>query len=102
MYIYICIHISLYMNMYIFIKICIHIHREVPVEGCIALPADVGLTPDFVSAQVQLPSHDTTATNCLPYRDTSPVNKRPPPCDPPITLGTCPRKGPRGVHFFVS
>ena len=36
------------------------------------------------------------------YRGTSLIKKRPPPEDPPRTLGTGLRKGPRGVRFLVS
>ena len=35
------------------------------------------------------------------YRGTSPIRKRPPPYDPPTTLGIGIRQGPRGVRFLV-
>jgi len=36
------------------------------------------------------------------YRSTSPIRKRPPPQDPPSTLGIGLRKGPRGVCLLLS
>ena len=40
-------------------------------------------------------------TGFVIYRGTSPIRKRPPPQDPPKTLGIGLRKGPKGVHWFV-
>ena len=37
-----------------------------------------------------------------PYRGTSLIRNRPPPQDPPRTLGIGLRYGPRGVRFLVS
>ena len=36
------------------------------------------------------------------HRGTSPVRKRPPPYDPPMTLGIGLRQGPRGVRVLIS
>ena len=48
-----------------------------------------------------------TQTDCeyvhiIPYRVTSPIRKRPPPYDPPMTPGISLQQGPRRVRFFIS
>ena len=63
-----------------------------------------GFVPHPVSSQpVERPSAE--ARGCFgecAYRGTSPIRKRPPPYDPPSTLGTGLRLGPRGGRFHMS
>jgi len=51
--------------------------------------------------RAQIPTQSRT-TVFHAYRGTSLIRKRPPPYDPPMTLGLDLRLGPRGVRFLVS